>query len=127
MYKMCNPNPNGKRVGDCVVRAISILTGKEWGEVYAGLAMQGFIMGDMPSSNDVWGAYLIQQGYKRKAVPDECPDCYTVQDFCRDHPTGKYLLSLPSHVVSVINGDHYDIWDSADEVVHFYWEAKDNG
>ena len=127
MYRYCNPNPTGNRVGDCVVRAISVLTQEDWPTVYAGLAIQGFIMGDMPSSDQVWNAYLRKHGYKRNIIPDECPDCYTVKDFCKDHPKGKYLLALTSHAVSVINGDYYDIFDSGDEPVHYFWEAKNDG
>ena len=122
MYKHYNPNPNGKRVGDCVIRAVSILTGQDWAETYAGLVVQGFIMGDMPSSNDVWGAYLLVRGYKRHIIPNQCPNCYTVRDFCEDHKSGKYLLALQSHVVAVVDGDYYDIWDSGDEVPLYYWE-----
>lgn len=125
MYKFENPNPNKKRVGDCTVRAISILTGQDWHTTYANLVIQGFILGDMPSSNDVWGSYLLSQGYKREVIPDTCPNCYTVKDFCNDHPTGKYLLVLPYHVVTIINGDYYDIFDSGDEVPQFYWTKKE--
>lgn len=124
MFKFCNPNPNGKRVGDCTVRAISILTDQDWGETYVGLVIQGFIMGDMPSANDVWGAYLLTRGFMRRAIPNECPNCYTVKNFAYDYPTGKYLLALPSHVVAVIDGDYYDIWDSGDEVPLYYWTKK---
>lgn len=35
-----NPNPNGKFIGDCVIRAITAVTGKAWHEVYVGLCLQ---------------------------------------------------------------------------------------
>lgn len=38
-YVHYNPNPNGKSVGDCVIRAISRATGKDWGEVYTGICL----------------------------------------------------------------------------------------
>ena len=58
-----NPNPHGSYVGDCVIRALSIATGKTWSEVYTELALKGLQMCDMPSSNQVWGAYLKDNGY----------------------------------------------------------------
>lgn len=51
-----NPNPAGKAVGDCVIRAIAKATGRSWGEVYMDLAATGYELADMPSANAVWSA-----------------------------------------------------------------------
>lgn len=119
-YIYFNPNPKGKRVGDCVIRAISKLTGQDWETTYIGIATAGFELCDMPSSNNVWAAYLKRRGYRRDVIPDTCPNCYTVRDFCLDNPRGKFLLATGSHVVTVVDGDYYDAWDSGDEVP-IYW------
>lgn len=124
MWIPYNPNPHGKRVGDCVVRAITKLTGKTWEQVYAGIVVEGFLYGDMPSSNSIWGSYLKRHGYTREVIPNTCPECYTVQDFCNDHPEGLYLLALSGHVVAVENGDFYDTWDSGDETPIYYWTKE---
>ena len=76
-FSYFNPNPTGQKVGDCTVRAIAKATGKSWDEVYIGLCLQGLIMGDLPSANSVWSAYLRQQGFTRNVIPNTCPDCYT--------------------------------------------------
>ena len=55
-----NANPDGNRVGDCTIRAISAFLGKSWEETYIGIALTGFIMRDMPSADSVWGSYLRQ-------------------------------------------------------------------
>lgn len=68
-----NPNPLNQRVGDCVVRAISLTTGEPWEQVYWDLAEYGGRMADMPSSNAVWGAYLKDRGFRRRAVDDPVP------------------------------------------------------
>jgi len=52
-YKINNPNPKRKSVGDCTVRAISIALKKTWEEAYIDLCLQGYIMCDMPSANHV--------------------------------------------------------------------------
>lgn len=124
MWREYNPNPAGKRVGDCTVRALAKALGQDWETAYSGMAVQGYRLGDMPSANHVWGAYLRQNGFVRRIIPDECPDCYTVADFCRDHPFGTYILALNGHVVAVENGDYYDSWDSGDEIPVYYWERK---
>lgn len=125
MYKHFNPNPAGKSVGDCTVRAVAAATGKSWDEVYTGLSVEGLALADMPSANAVWGAYLKRQGYRRQLLPDTCPDCYTVADFAAEHPKGVYLLALSGHVVCIINGDWYDTWDSGAETPLYYWERAD--
>ena len=124
MFREHNENPNRKRVGDCTVRAISKVLNQSWDKTFTGLSMQGFCSCDMPSSNAVWGAYLRSKGYERSIIPNECPDCYTVRDFCEDHPDGRYILALDSHVVAVISGDYYDTWDSGDETVIYFWKKK---
>ena len=123
-YIYYNPNPAGRRVGDCVIRAISKLTGQDWEQTYIGVAVQGYISYDMPSSNAVWAEYLRRRGFKRYVIPDTCPDCYTVKDFCNDNSQGAFLLATGSHVVTVIDGDYYDAWDSGSEVPIYFWTKE---
>ncbi len=120
-FLLLNPNPKNARVGDCVIRALSIATRKSWEDIYTALAVYGFMLCDMPSSNAVWGAYLKDQGYERNVVIDSCPDCYTVKDFCRDNPQGTFILGTGTHAVAVVNGNYCDTWDSGDEVPIYYW------
>ena len=124
MYKFYNPNPNGKFVGDCVIRAICKIEESDWDSVYLDICMVGFKKKDMPSDNDIWELYLYNKGYRRGVLPDTCPDCYTVDKFCQEHPKGKYLLATGRHVVAVVDGDYYDAWDSGKEVPVYYWHKE---
>ena len=125
MFRYVNPNPAHNLVGDCVIRAISILTDKPWEYTFMELCVWGYTMYDMPSSNAVWSAYLLNQGYKRYVIPNTCPDCYTVEDFCKEHPYGKYLLATGTHVVTCIDGDFYDTWDSGSEIPIYFFTKED--
>ena len=120
-----NPNPVGLKVGDCVVRALSKALGQKWEETYIDLCVEGCLRCDMPSANAVWGAYLRRKGFERDIVPNSCPDCYTVEDFCADHPNGTYILALDGHVVSVVDGQYFDTWQSGREVPIYYWHRKE--
>lgn len=60
-----NENPEGLQTDDCVVRAIALFLNDTWENVYTDLSMQGFNMHRMPSTNDVWGHFLYQNGFKR--------------------------------------------------------------
>lgn len=121
MWRFRNPNPKAARVGDCVIRALSIALEKPWDETYRELCDVGFDMCDMPSSNAVWGAMLRRHGWRRYTVPNCFGDEYTVADFANDHPYGKYVLSLHGHVVSLCDGDWMDTWDSGSEIVVYFW------
>lgn len=70
-YENINPNPKGKNVGDCTVRAISLATEQDWEKVYLDLCIQGYMMSDMPSSNDVWGKYLTERGWQFESMMGE--------------------------------------------------------
>lgn len=105
-----------------MIRAVSALLDQEWITTYIDLCVYGIAMCDLPSANSVWGRYLKERGYKRHVIPDICPACYTVKDFATDHPQGAFLLALNGHVVTVIDGNYLDTWDSGDETPSYYWK-----
>ena len=120
-YQYFQNNPSGKILGDCVVRAISLATDESWQKTYIGLALQGFLMSDLPNSDAVWGAYLKNNGFVRHSIPNTCPDCYTIEDFALEHPEGVYVLGTGTHAVCLINGTIMDAWDSSTETPIFYY------
>ena len=126
MWIEFNPSPTGRRVGDCAVRAVAKALDVDWEKSYMMLAANGFGMGDMPSSDSVWGSVLRQHGFYREAIPNTCPDCYTVSDFCKDNPKGVYVLGFGGHVATVVDGDLYDSWDSSDEIPIYVWYRKES-
>lgn len=126
MWKYTNLNPRGKSVGDCTIRAIGIATDKEWMETYLDLCLFGLLMADMPSANAVSTAYLKRNGFRRRTIPDNCPDCYTIADFCKDHQQGTYIIGTGSHLTAVIDGDLLDSWNSENETPVYYFEKMED-
>ena len=104
-YEFYNENPTGRSVGDCAVRAVSIALGVDWETAYALMAVAGYNMGDMPSSNSVWGAVLRQHGFYRYNLPETCPNCYTFADFAQDHP--QYMRSAQQPCRGTLRGIIY--------------------
>ena len=125
MYIRYNPNPTGRNVGDCSVRAVAKALKIDWETAYLLIARNGYNMGDMPSADSVWGSVLRQNGFYRKAIPNSCPDCYTAHDFCLDNPIGTFVLGFGGHVATVVNGDLYDSWNSSNEIPVYVWYRKD--
>ena len=121
MYVFYNNNPQGLKIGDCVVRAISSAMGQSWERTYIDLCIEGFMYADMPNANEVWHAYLHSKGYVRHIIPNTCPDCYSIARFAQDHPTGTYIVCTGSHAVCVKNGQYLDNWDSGGEMPTYYY------
>jgi len=117
MFIEFNPNPKKQYVGDCVIRALSLATDSDWNTIYISLSVWGYAMADLPSSNQVWGKYLSEHGFKK--VP--CPECSTVEKFSESHPKGVYVLATGTHAVACIDGNYYDSWDSAHEQIIYYF------
>lgn len=117
MYIYLNPNPKKRLVGDCVIRAIAIFQNRSWIEVFDDITNLARNMYDMPSSNEVWGRYLLNSGYAKKICKDE----YNLNDFTFYHPCGNFIIGTGTHVVCVKNGDYYDTWDSGDEIPLYYF------
>ncbi len=126
MWIEYNPNPCHQRVGDCTIRALSKALGMSWEQTYIELAIYGFMYCDIMNSNNLWGKYLKDKGFKREIIPDDKPDDYTVEDFCEEHPKGLYILALQNHVLTVIDGNYFDAWRSGDEPVIYVWTRKED-
>lgn len=124
VFQSFNPNPRAEKVGDCAVRAIAKALEIGWYQSYVELVNEGLTQCDMPSANNVWGAVLRRHGFQRAAIPAECPDCYTVGDFIRQHPKGTYVVALKNHVVTVVDGVLYDTWNSMDENPIYFWRRE---
>lgn len=121
MWRYYQPNPAGLNVGDCTVRALCAVTGEDWRTVHKALCDLSRGMSDMPSADRVWWEMLRRLGFDRQRIIDRCPDCYTVRDFCEDHPRGVYILGPHEHAVAVISGEYWDSWDSGSTVPTYYF------
>jgi hypothetical protein len=138
MFIRLNENPFDLDTGDCVIRALTTGLNYNWFMVHDELCFLSRKMGDMPSSNRVWKQYLYEKGYSEFIAQNSCPNCLTVEKFCKTHPKGRYILSTceytkakdnlivtGTHVVAVIDGNYYDTWDSGADVPLSYFYIYD--
>ena len=119
MYVHYNGNPCGINTGDCVIRAISIVTGMRPKKVYAGLCLFGYPCTIWGNVNSIWADFLQSIGYKRHTITAN--HRYTVADFAADHPHGRFILGTGSHAVAVVDGDIIDSWNSSNEKPLYYF------
>ena len=80
-------------------------------------------MADLPSSNTIWSALLKSKGFKWHTIEDR-PECYTIEDFCKDHPSGVFVIGTGSHAVAVVDGNYFDAWQSGSETPVYYFEKE---
>lgn len=125
MWIEYNPNPVSNNVEDCAVRAVSIALDVSWDDAFDMIAANAKQMGVMMHNNNAWGSVLRQNGFNRAIIPNTCPDCYTAEDFCRDHPRGIYVLGFGTHTATVIDGNIIDTWDSSGEIPTYFWYKKE--
>ena len=125
MYQFFNPNPrHQKPVGDCTVRSISKALNIPWETAYLDLAMEGFDGGDMPSSNAIVDSYLRSKGFRKYALPNDCPDCYTFSDFAGEHFKGTYVVCSGTHMACIKDGTLWDSWDSSECTPIYFYERR---
>lgn len=120
MYKPLNKNPKFRITNDCVIRAIAKALDMEWDEAFDEISDEAKEKYDTMDANHVWIGWLKKQGFRLYPIPNTCPDCYTIRDFCMDHPWGTYILGTGTHVVTVINGNWFDSFDSGDLIPTFF-------
>lgn len=125
MWRMYEPNPVRSGAIDCAVRAVSKALDMSWEKAYVLLAVNGFLMGNDPAADEVWGSVLRQHGFRRYMVPNTCPDCYSVDEFCAEHPYGIFVVKSENHVATIVDGVLYDSWPSQDKTVIYYWTLEE--
>ena len=69
-YIYYNPNPVGRSVDDCAVRAIAKALSVSWDDAHEMLCYNARMMGDMPHAESVWGSVLRQHGFYRTTLPN---------------------------------------------------------
>ena len=128
MYKFLNPHPQGKRVGDCVKRAITIASGKDYRDV----------KNELNRYKKKTGAEVFNEWHKNvepyiketlggvkmsfPAVRGE--PRMNGERFCIKYPKGTYILQMARHVVCCIDGCLYDTWDCSDKCVYTAYKIK---
>jgi len=120
-FSYCNPHPKGKEVNDCVKRAITIATEKDYMQVQRELNRLKRKLGETKYNKDkVWKTYL--KDYERVSIPAiKGYPRPKVVDFIEKHPRGTYILSLSKHLATVKDGVLLDIYDCSYKTVFSYY------
>lgn len=127
MYKFLNLHPQGKRVGDCVKRAIAKATGMDYMEVQRGLNRHKKITGAKTFNSDYnWLSYIenVCGGTKISFPAVKGQKRMNGERFCKAYPKGSYILQMANHLTCCVNGIIYDTWDCSEKCVYRAWKVK---
>lgn len=118
MYKYYNANPRNLHIEDCTARALSTVLGIPWSKAYDMLSNSARDMGMMMGSVDAVEEFL-DRWFERVCVTEE-----TVSEFIRNHPRGRFLITMPGHITALVEGVNYDTFDPGDKYIWSAWTIK---
>lgn len=115
-----NVNADNETVSDCVTRAIKLATGLSYSKVRKKLYHTAKLM-NCDKLCPACYRHLLEDVFKFKTV--FCKG-YTIGEFADTHPFGTYIVRVPSHLTTVIDGEIYDIWDCRKEWCDIVWKVE---
>jgi len=118
-FKKENVNPLKKNTGDCVIRAITKATNRDWIKVLDDLFIIARKIFSVPNWHDTYYKYL-EEFEMKTCVAVKGKARKKVQDFMG----GTYILKTANHLTCVIDGVNYDTWDNRMRCVYRYWKIK---
>jgi hypothetical protein len=123
-YTYTNPHPKGiKTLGDCVFRAISIATGKDWLTVYDELTTLGREVLAPPNDKATYNVYLDR-------IADRVEVKYKTAGGTKRHTprtlpkNGTYVMSQANHLATIKNGKVRDLFDSSSRSAYVIWKVR---
>ncbi len=119
MFEFYNANPYNRRIDDCVIRSLSVLTGKSWEDTYEELAYLASKQGYMTDNVEFVEDYLDDR------YPRTCHYSKTVEEFANEHPFGKYAVTMDNHITAIIDGCVIDTFYPGYRVMRCAWKIKD--
>lgn len=126
-YQYYQPNKKDLKdtYGDCVIRALTKVTGKSWLEVFDELLPHARELQCMPNSKPAYETYLLNNGFEYVGVSNKKGTKRpTVESFTKAHKEGTYILRVANHIVASIDGVYYDTWDCGSKSMYGYWVKK---
>ena len=119
-----NANPKNRITGDCRIRAISVACEVPYNQVVMDLAKIQCETGYDQTANQGISILLKQYGWvKHKQPRKEDNTKYTGKEFCeRARYYENYIANIGGHhIVAIVKGKVWDIWDSTDGCIGNYW------
>lgn len=120
MFVYYNRNPDGEKQSDCVTRAISTATGLSYPQIRRKLHHTSRLFACDKLTRDCY-SNLLDRVFEFPRI--SCKGL-NVGEFADLHPYGTFILRVPSHATTIINGKILDIFDCRDYLCDIAWQVK---
>ncbi len=125
LYAYTNPHPEGiKSLSDCVYRALSIATGKDWLTIYDELTVLGRELLAPPNDDKTYKAYLDKIGRRITVGGVMTGKRPTGKHVARLDPSKIYVVRMAGHLAAVKDGKIRDTWNCGDKAAYITWELN---
>lgn len=119
-FRYWNENPMGKKVSDCVTRAIKLASGLPYSTIRKKLFHTKELLDCESSYCPTCYSFLVQEVLG--GVPKNC-DEMTVGEFADHYPYGTYLVRIEGHLTCIkAPATIYDIWDCRSKKCSLAWK-----
>ncbi len=128
-----NANPKGRITGDCTFRAICTALGQSWEQTVMEMAALSCETGYAINDSKGIERYMELKGWHKCRQPRKWNNTkYTGKEWCellqsgRELPFSGDITQLVAnigggHIVAIIDGKVWDVWDSTDGCIGNYW------
>lgn len=126
-YKYYNAHPEGKRVGDCVKRAISLVANMDYHQVQLELNRYKKVTGAKTYNSDYNPHKYCEDILKMKKLSFPAQKGIarmSGRSFANSYPKGRYILNMAGHWTACVDGVIYDTWDCRDKCVYTAYELR---
>lgn len=123
-----NPNPLGKDVDDCSIRAYCAAADIEWDTAFDYACEIGGNEKDIINSVKVCDKVItekLKMVLNKESKKVKPKNRQTVMEFACTHPEGTYILVCNRHACTVKNGRYYDSFNSGKLKVKYYFSKPD--
>jgi hypothetical protein len=128
-FAFTNPHPKGSvKVGDCVYRALSIATGKDWLIIYDELTALGRELLAPPNDKLVYAHYLDQIADRKDVIIGgkrvTADNLARLQQQSTESQEAVFVIRTAGHLATVKGGKLRDTWDSGSKAGYVIWELR---
>lgn len=126
-FKYYNAHPEGKRVGDCVKRAITLVAQMDYHQVQLELNRYKKVTGAKYYNSDhnphkYCENVLHMKKLSFPAVSGQ--DRMNGYRFTKQFSKGRYILNMAGHWTACVDGVIYDTWDCREKCVYTAYEMQ---
>lgn len=125
-FRCYNAHPDGRKVNDCVVRAVCTAFGKDYLETRRELNRTKNELGfESYRDHDFLRAWLEKLGYETiKFKAHEGEPREKLWQFLDAHKTGTYIVKVRGHVSCIKDGELVDSWDCGYLTIYGAWKIE---